>query len=50
MRFQLELPVDISQKDAEAAVIAAPESQKWLAGAAPKKVVFVPKKIINVVV
>jgi leucyl-tRNA synthetase len=50
LRFQLELPLDITAADAEASVIAAPESQKWLAGGAPKKVIFVPKKIINVVV
>jgi leucyl-tRNA synthetase len=50
LRFQLELPNGISPQEAEAAVIAAPESQKWLAGNAPKKVIFVPKKIINVVI
>jgi len=50
LRFQLELPLDITAADAEASVIAAPESQKWLAGGGPKKVIFVPKKIINVVV
>jgi len=50
LRFQLELPIGITQQRAEAAVVAAPESQKWLAGGAPKKVIFVPKKIINVVI
>ncbi len=50
LRFQLELPAGISAAEAEAAVMSAPESQKWLAGGPPKKVVFVPKKIINVVV
>lgn len=49
LRFQIELPVEATAKEAEAAVLAAPESQKWLAGNPPKKVVFVPKKIINVV-
>jgi leucyl-tRNA synthetase len=50
LRFQLELPLDCPASQAEAAVLAAPESQKWLAGGAPKKVIFVPRKIINVVV
>jgi leucyl-tRNA synthetase len=50
MRFQLELPIGVTPQEAEAAVIAAPESAKWLAGGAPKKVIFVPNKIINVVV
>jgi leucyl-tRNA synthetase len=50
LRFQLELPLGISPAEAEAAVVAAPESGKWLAGGAPKKVIFVPGKIINVVI
>jgi leucyl-tRNA synthetase len=50
MRFQMELPVGITAAEAEAAVLAATESQKWLAGNPPKKVVFVPKKIINIVI
>jgi len=49
MRFMLELPADITQEDAVNAVKAAPESAKWLTGE-PKKVIFVPKKIINIVV
>ena len=48
MRFMLELPADITQEDAVNAVKAAPESAKWLTGE-PKKVIFVPKKIINIV-
>ena len=48
MRFMLELPADCNQADALAAVKAAPESAKWLTGE-PKKVIFVPKKIINIV-
>jgi leucyl-tRNA synthetase len=50
LRFQLELPVGVNQQEVESAVIAAPESQKWLGGNPPKKVIFVPKKIINVVI
>ena len=50
MRFQIELPMDMSVSEIEKAVIAAPESQKWLLGAAPKKVIVVQKKIVNVVI
>ncbi|MBR1765979.1 MAG: leucine--tRNA ligase [Bacteroidales bacterium] len=50
MRFMMELPASCTQEEAVAAVKAAPESAKWLNGAEPKKVVFVPKKIINIVV
>ena len=49
MRFMLELPADANQQQAWEAVQAAPESAKWLGGAQPKKVIFVPKKIINIV-
>jgi leucyl-tRNA synthetase len=49
LRFQLTLPVGTGPREAEAAVVAAPESQKWLGGNPPKKVIFVPGKIINVV-
>ena len=49
MRFMLELPMGIAPQDAQQAVLDAPESQKWLDGKTPKKVIFVPNKIINVV-
>ena len=48
MRFMLELPAAATQKEALEAVKAAPESAKWMTGE-PKKVIFVPKKIINIV-
>ena len=50
MRFKLELPIDCSAKDAEEAVINNDNSQKWLEGKPPKKLIFVPNKIINVVI
>ena len=49
MRFMVSLPADANADDALAAVKAMPEGQKWLGGAEPKKVIFVPKKIINIV-
>ncbi len=48
-RFMLELPADMVPAQVEAAVLAAPEAQKWLQGNNPKKVIVVPKKIVNVV-
>ena len=50
MRFTLELPVGISQEEAVAAVKADRVGQKWLDGKEPKRVIFVPNKIINVVI
>ena len=49
-RFTLELPVDMPVPEVEKAVLAAPEAQKWLGGQPPKKVIIVPRKIVNVVV
>jgi leucyl-tRNA synthetase len=50
MRFTLELPMGISQEEAVAAVKADRVGQKWLDGKEPKRVIFVPNKIINVVI
>ena len=49
MRFTIDLPADMSQADIIATVLAQPDAQKWINGATPKKVIVVPKKIINVV-
>ena len=50
MRFLLELPTAMSPKEVEAAVLSNEQSQKYLEGKSPKKVIVVPKKIVNVVV
>lgn len=50
MRFLLELPLDIPVSEIEKAVLSAPESAKWLEGKAPKKMIVVPGKIVNVVI
>ena len=50
MRFKLELPADMPVAEIEKAVLAHEMAQKWTEGKAPKKVIIVPKKIINIVV
>ena len=50
VRFKLPMPVDASNADIEAAVKAAPEAAKWIEGKTIRKVIIVPKKIVNVVV
>ena len=50
MRLTLELPNGITQEEAVAAVKADSLAQKWLDGKEPKRVVFVPNKIINIVI
>jgi leucyl-tRNA synthetase len=49
MRFQIELPLDMEIPEIERSVLAATESQKWLLGNPPKKIIVVPGKIINIV-
>ncbi|MFT5102425.1 MAG: leucyl-tRNA synthetase [Candidatus Latescibacterota bacterium] len=49
MRFMMELPLDMSKDDIEAAVMAHEKTAHYLEGRAPKKVIVVPGKIINIV-
>lgn len=50
MRFKKELPLGISVAEIEAAILADENTQKYLEGKQPKKVIIVPNKIINLVV
>ena len=49
-RFMLELPLDLKADQVQEIIINNADAQKWLDGKTPKKVIFVPKKIINVVI
>lgn len=49
-RFILEFAADASNAEIEKAVLEHPNSQKWLEGKTPKKVIIVPKKIVNIVI
>jgi leucyl-tRNA synthetase len=48
-RFFVSLPVDWSQEQVTAAVMEHEGTAKYLEGKAPKKVIVVPKRIVNVV-
>lgn len=50
MRFKLSLPADMSPKEIEEIVLKNELALKWLDGKTPKKVIVVPKRIINIVV
>jgi leucyl-tRNA synthetase len=50
MRFLLELPTNLGKEDIEREVLAAEQSQKYLEGKTPKKVIVVPKRIVNIVI
>ena len=49
-RFNMEFPADAASDAIQAAVLADKRSQKWTEGKTPKKVIVVPKKIVNVVI
>jgi leucyl-tRNA synthetase len=46
----LEFAADASKEDIEKEVLEHPNSQKWLEGKTPKKVIIVPKKVVNIVI
>ncbi len=50
MRFKLEFPLDMDKAEIEKEVLAHEQSQKWLEGKDPKKIIVVPKKIVNIVI
>ena len=50
LRFKKEYTTTMTPAEIQAAVVTAPEAQKWLDGKAPKKVIVVPGKIINIVI
>ncbi len=49
MRFLLSLPADLGIKEIETAVLENENTQKWLEGKDIKKIIIVPKKIVNIV-
>ena len=49
MRFTVELPLDLSKDEIEAAVLSNEKTIAQLEGATPKKVIIVPGKIVNIV-
>jgi leucyl-tRNA synthetase len=49
LRATVELPRGAAANDAEAAALAHPAVQRTLAGKAPRKVIVVPDRIVNVV-
>ena len=48
-RFNMEFAADETSDAIQAAVLADERSQKWIEGKTPKKIIVVPKKIVNVV-
>lgn len=48
-RFTMEFPADADNDTIQQAVMNEEQSQKWIEGKTPKKVIIVPKKIVNIV-
>jgi leucyl-tRNA synthetase len=48
-RFKLELPLSMGISEIEKEVLSSSEALKYLEGKTPKKVIIVPKKIVNIV-
>ncbi len=49
VRFLLDLPADMSKEEVEKIVLADEQTAKYTNGATPKKIIVVPKKIVNIV-
>jgi leucyl-tRNA synthetase len=49
-RAELVLSLDITQQKVEELVLQNEVVQKWLEGKSPKKIIYVPNKMINVVI
>lgn len=50
MRLNIELPATLTSAEIEKEVMGREEVQKYLEGKTPKKIIVVPKKIVNIVV
>ena len=50
VRANLSLSLDLDQKQVEEIILQNETVQKWLEGKAPKKIIYVKNKMINVVV
>lgn len=49
-RFQKEFSLQLTPKEIENLLLKDNDVQKWLDGKSPKKIIIVPKKIVNIVI
>lgn len=50
MRFKYDFPADYSREQIAEEVVKLEDAQKWILDKTPKKIIVVPKKIINIVI
>jgi len=49
MRFTVELPINLNKEEIEKEIFKNEKTQTYLKGLEPKRVIVVPKKIVNIV-
>ena len=49
LRFKQNYPLAMTPAEIQADIVTTEGAQKWLEGKAPKKIIVVPGKIINIV-
>ena len=49
VRATVEVPADISEKDAEKEALSNDNVKKWLEGKKPKKVIYIKGKLVSIV-
>lgn len=50
VRAEIELALDVTEADVKSRVLQIPDIQKWIDGKEIKKFIYIPKKIISIVV
>jgi leucyl-tRNA synthetase len=50
VRDRIQAPVDINKAEARAAALSSPAIKRYLEGKAPKKVIVVPGRLVNIVI
>ena len=50
LRFRMEFPLDLPKEEIQKQVLEAEAAKKWIEGKQVRKVIVVPRKIINIVV
>ncbi len=49
-RFMLDIPLNLPQAEVEKIILANENTQKYLEGKQPRKIIIVPNKIVNIVI
>jgi leucyl-tRNA synthetase len=50
LRDRVELPVDVSEEDAKTTAITSEGAQKFIEGKEIRKVIYIPGRLVNIVV